>query len=80
MLTTGGSAPHPAGAISSKSRSRCDRRIDPTLRFDEYGLDNPQIMIIFFPRNADNSAGQAPVSIDLPSDIAEVETLYNLTE
>ena len=69
----GADEPHPepdaqqaaklAVAVDFLARMIFDRRIDPTQRLEEYGLDIPQIIIIFYPRNADNSAGQAPISM-----------------
>ena len=50
-------------AVDFLARMIFDRRIDPTEPPAEYGLDNPQIMIIFYPRNPDNSAGEPPISM-----------------
>ena len=50
-------------AVDFLARMIFDRRIDPTERLGEYGLENPQIMIIFYPRNPDNSAGPAPINM-----------------
>lgn len=49
-------------AVDFLARMVFDRRIDPTQPLQEYGLDNPQIGIIFYPRNADNSAGANPIT------------------
>ena len=51
-----------AKAIDFLARTVFDRRITPTEPLKEYGLDNPQIVIIFYPRHADNSAGAAPLT------------------
>lgn len=48
--------------IDFMARMIFDRRVTPTEPLKEYGLDNPQIVIIFYPRNEDNSAGPAPLA------------------
>jgi hypothetical protein len=57
-----GKAEELARAIDFLARTVFDRRITPTEPLKEYGLDNPQIVIIFYPRNPDNSAGAAPLT------------------
>lgn len=69
----GADQPHPepdaeqaaelAKAIDFLTRMIYDRRISPTQPLDEYGLKNPQIVMIFYPRNPDNSAGSAPIGM-----------------
>jgi hypothetical protein len=51
-----------AKIIDFNARMIFDRRITPTQPLKEYGLDNPQTVVIFYPRNADNSAGPAPLA------------------
>jgi len=68
----GSDQPHPepdaqkagelAKAIDFLARMIFDRRITPTQPLQDYGLDNPQIVVIFYPRNPDNSAGPIPLT------------------
>jgi hypothetical protein len=49
-------------AIDFMARMVYDRRITPTEPLSEYGLANPQIVIILYPRNPDNTAGPSPLA------------------